>query len=96
MGQIKGAEIMSWYKIEKYIKIGALSHELKAIEEEHDKQIIAEVIEEFEEKALIEFTKFDLEHGYPSIADVKIIIGDIAEQLKEQKNDSRRNNQANI
>lgn len=38
---------MSWYKIEKYIKIGALSYELKAIEEEHDNQVRTDAISEF-------------------------------------------------
>ena len=40
-------------------------------------------ITDFAEKAIQEFTRFDLEHGYPTVADCKDILQDIAEQLKE-------------
>lgn len=40
-------------------------------------------IDDFVEKAMAEFTKYDLEHGYPCIADIKVILRDIAEQLKD-------------
>lgn len=39
-------------------------------------------IDDFVEKSMEKFTKYDLEHGYPCIADIKVILRDIAEQLK--------------
>lgn len=39
-------------------------------------------LHDFVEKSMEKFTKYDLEHGYPCIADIKVILRDIAEQLK--------------
>ena len=40
-------------------------------------------IDEFSKIAIEEFTKFDLEHGYPTITDVKTIVRDVSEKMKE-------------
>ncbi len=39
-------------------------------------------IDEFTEKAMHKFTEFDLQHGYPTVADCEIILRDLAEQMK--------------
>lgn len=39
-------------------------------------------IDEFEKTATRKFTEFDLQHGYPTVADCKIILRDLAEQMK--------------
>lgn len=39
-------------------------------------------IDEFVEEAMKMFTDFDLKHGYPTVADCKIILRDVAEQMK--------------
>ena len=41
-------------------------------------------IDDFAEKAIQEFTRFVLEHGYPTVADCKDVLQDVAEQLKEK------------
>lgn len=33
--------------------------------------------------AITEFQKFDKEHGYPTLADISVILSDVAEELKE-------------
>lgn len=40
------------------------------------------IIDEFAEKAMEQFTEFDLKHGYPTIADCKILLKDVAERMK--------------
>lgn len=47
-----------------------------------EKQIRNSAINKFQEKAMEEFTKFDLEHGYPTIGDIEIIVRDVADQMK--------------
>ena len=42
----------------------------------------SKAIDDFAEKAIQEFTRFDLEHGYPTVADCNDIFQDVAEQLK--------------
>ena len=44
----------------------------------------SKAIDDFAEKAIQEFTRFDLEHGYPTVADCKDVFQDVAEQLKEK------------
>ena len=41
-------------------------------------------IDDFEKEAMKQFTDFDLKHGYPTVTDCKIILRDIAEQLKSK------------
>ena len=41
-------------------------------------------IDDFMELALKKFTEFDVKHGYPTVADCKVILRDIAEQLKHE------------
>ena len=45
-------------------------------------------IDDFAEKAIQEFTRFDLEHGYPTVADCKDVLQDVAEQLKAGDTDA--------
>lgn len=44
-------------------------------------------INKFVVNAITEFQKFDKEHGYPTLRDISVILSDVAEQLKEQKNE---------
>lgn len=52
-------------------------------EKEHDKKIRDKAIEEFSQKAVEQFTKFDLEHGFPTVGDCEDILAEIADQMKE-------------
>lgn len=45
-------------------------------------EIMAKAIDEFVAEALKYFTEYDLKHGYPTVADCKIILHDVAEQMK--------------
>lgn len=40
-------------------------------------------IDDFVELALKKFTEFDVKHGYPTVTDCKVILRDIAEQMKQ-------------
>lgn len=42
----------------------------------------ADTINNFVVNAIIEFQKFDKEHGYPTLGDVSVILNDVAEKLK--------------
>lgn len=44
-----------------------------------------DTINKFVCNAITEFQKFDKEHGYPTLADISVILSDVAEQLKEDK-----------
>lgn len=47
-----------------------------------EKDGYARAIDEFAEEAMKQFTDFDLKHGYPTVTDCKVILRDVAEQLK--------------
>ena len=47
-------------------------------------------VDDFVEKAMKDFTKFELEHGYPTIADVKVIIREVAEQIRNNDLEKER------
>ena len=49
-------------------------------------QGIEDAINNFVNNAMTEFKKFEAEHGYPTLGDIEIILGDVAEKLKEKKN----------
>lgn len=51
----------------------------------------ADVINNFVNNAMSEFKKFEAEHGYPTLGDIELILGDVAEGLKEKckTNDAR-------
>lgn len=51
--------------------------------EAHDKEVQEKAIDTFTEEAMKQFTEFDLKHGYPTVTDCKIILKEIAEQMKE-------------
>lgn len=55
---------------------------LRAYTEEYDKEIRDRVIDEFVKESMKQFTEFGLKHGYPTVADCKIILREIAEQMK--------------
>lgn len=38
--------------------------------------------DEFVQEAMKQFTEFDLRHGYPTIADCKVILREVAEKMK--------------
>lgn len=42
------------------------------------------VIDAFVAEAMKQFTDYDLKHGYPTVADCKIILRDITERMKEE------------
>lgn len=48
-----------------------------------DKEIRDKAVEEFTNEAMKRFTEFDLKHGYPTVADCKMILREIAEDMKE-------------
>lgn len=48
----------------------------------------AKAIDDFAEKAIQEFTRFDIKHGYPTVADCKDVLQDVAEQLKAGDTDA--------
>lgn len=48
-----------------------------------EKEILDKAIEEFINEAMKQFTEFDLKHGYPTVTDCKMILQEIAEQMKE-------------
>lgn len=58
------------------------SLEIKFYYDRFEKQIRNAVIDRFSKIAMEEFTKFDLEHGYPTIGDVETIVRDVADQMK--------------
>lgn len=49
---------------------------------ENQKEIKNNVVDDFVERAMKQFTDFDLKHGYPTVTDCKVILRDIAEQMK--------------
>lgn len=49
---------------------------------ENQKEIKNNAVDDFVERAMKQFTDFDLKHGYPTVTDCKVILRDIAEQLK--------------
>ena len=49
---------------------------------EKQKEIKNNVVDDFVERAMKQFTDFDLKHGYPTVTDCKVILRDIAEQMK--------------
>lgn len=51
---------------------------------EHDAKVRAKAVNKFVANATKEFQKFDKEHGYPTLADISVILCDVAEQLKKQ------------
>lgn len=55
--------------------------------EEYNEEIRNKAIDEFAEEAMKQFTDFDLEHGYPTVADCKGILMDVAKQMKGGKNE---------
>lgn len=56
---------------------------LNSFTEEHDKKIRDKVINEFAEEAMKQFTELDLKHGYPIVADCKVVLREVVEQMKE-------------
>ncbi len=50
-----------------------------------EKQIRNAVINKFSQMAMKEFTKFDLEHGYPTVEDCRCILNYVAEHMKGVK-----------
>lgn len=51
-----------------------------------EQEIRNKEIEKFAEEVMKQFTEFDLKHGYPIVADCKMILCEIAEQMKEANN----------
>ena len=49
---------------------------------EKQKEIKNNAVDDFVERAMKQFTDFDLKHGYPTVTDCKVILRDIAEQMK--------------
>ena len=60
---------------------GGTSDECRAAVEKQ-KEIKNNVVDDFVERAMKQFTDFDLKHGYPTVTDCKVILRDIAEQMK--------------
>lgn len=59
------------------------TQELKLLKKrKHDRKIRNKAIEEFAEEAMERFTEFDLKHGYPTVTDCKMILREIAGQMK--------------
>lgn len=52
---------------------------------EYEAKVRADATNKFVVNAIKEFQKFDKEHGYPTLADISVILSEIAEQLKEKK-----------
>lgn len=49
---------------------------------ENQKEIKNNVVDDFVERAMKQFTDFDLKHRYPTVTDCKVILRDIVEQMK--------------
>lgn len=49
----------------------------------YEQEIRNKAIEEFLEEAMKQFTEFDLKHGYPTVTDCKVILHEVAEEMKE-------------
>lgn len=54
---------------------------------EHDAKVIDDAITDFMCKALTKFYKFHLEHGYATRADLKDMLLEVANELKEKNNE---------
>lgn len=50
----------------------------------YDQEIRDKVIEKFVKEAMKQFTEFDLKHGYPTLADCKMLLREIAKKMKNQ------------
>ena len=58
------------------------AHELKSRIVDVVQDARNKAIDEFMTEAMKQFTEYDLKHGYPTVTDCKIILRDIAEQMK--------------
>lgn len=65
---------------QQYRAIGTPDECRAAVEKQ--KEIKNNVVDDFVERAMKQFTDFDLKHGYPTVTDCKVILRDIAEQMK--------------
>lgn len=68
------------HELEQYTAIGTPEECRAAMEKQ--KEIRNKAIDDFVERAMKQFTDFDLKHGYPTVTDCKVILRDIAEQMK--------------
>ena len=66
-------------EIQKYRAIGTPEECRAAVEKQ--KEIKNNAVDDFVERAMKQFTDFDLKHGYPTVTDCKVILRDIAEQM---------------
>lgn len=67
-------------EVQTYRAIGTPDEFRAAVE--NQKEIKNNVVDDFVERAMKQFTDFDLKHGYPTVTDCKVILRDIAEQMK--------------
>ena len=67
-------------EIQKYLTIGTPEECRAAVEVKEE--IRNKAIDDFVEKAIKQFTDFELKHGYPTVTDCKVILRDVAEQMK--------------
>ena len=67
-------------ELKQYRAIGTPDEFRAAVE--NQKEIKNNVVDDFVERAMKQFTDFDLKHGYPTVTDCKVILRDIAEQMK--------------
>ena len=67
-------------EIQKYRVVGTPEECRAAVEKQ--KEIKNNAVDDFVERAMKQFTDFDLKHGYPTVTDCKVILRDIAEQMK--------------
>ena len=65
---------------QQYRAIGTPEECQAAVEKQ--KEIKNNVVDDFVERAMKQFTDFDLKHRYPTVTDCKVILRDIAEQMK--------------
>ena len=68
------------HELEQYTAIGTPEECRAAVEKQ--KEIKNNAVDDFVESAMKQFTDFDLKHGYPTVTDCKVILRDIAEQMK--------------
>ena len=67
-------------EVQTYRAIGTPDEFRAALE--NQKEIKNNVVDDFVERAMKQFTDFDLKHGYPTVTDCKVILRDISEQMK--------------
>lgn len=67
-------------KWDAYLSIGTPEECRTAVEKQ--KEIKNNAVDDFVERAMKQFTDFDLKHGYPTVTDCKVILRDIAERTK--------------